>query len=86
MAGENVTWGAERIRGELLKIGIKLGKRIIQRYLPRTGRPPASPSAQTRATILKNHAPQNGACDFTQVYNLFLQSLFVFAIIELSSR
>ncbi len=32
MAAENVTWGAERIRGELLKLGIRVAKRTIQRY------------------------------------------------------
>ena len=86
MATENVTWGAERIRGELLKLGINVSKRTIQRYLPRTGRPPPSPSTQTWATFLKNHGPQIWACDFTQVYNLFFQSVFVFVIIKLSSR
>jgi transposase InsO family protein len=35
---------------------------------------------------LKNHAPQIWACDFTQIYNLFFAPLFVFVIIELSSR
>jgi hypothetical protein len=86
LATENVTWGAERIRGELLKLGINFSKRTIQRYLPRTGRPPASPSTQTWAIFLRNHASQIWACDFIEVYNLFFQSLFVFVIIELSSR
>ena len=31
MARENHLWGAERIRGELLKLGIKVSKRTIQR-------------------------------------------------------
>ena len=35
MAQENRLWGAERIRGELLKLGIKVSKRTIQRYLPK---------------------------------------------------
>ena len=33
MASTNRLWGAERIRGELLKLGIRLSKRSIQRYL-----------------------------------------------------
>jgi len=33
MAHENHLWGAERIRGELLKLGIKVAKRTIQKYL-----------------------------------------------------
>jgi hypothetical protein len=30
---ENRLWGAERIRGELLKLGIEVSKRTIQRYM-----------------------------------------------------
>ena len=35
MAKENCLWGAERIRGELLKLGIKVCKRTIQKYMPK---------------------------------------------------
>src|SRR5690349_12982867 len=33
MAGNNRLWGAERIRGELLKLGIRVCKRTIQKYM-----------------------------------------------------
>ena len=33
MAKENHLWGAERIRGELLKLGIEVSKRSIQKYM-----------------------------------------------------
>ncbi len=33
MAKENHLWGAERIRGELLKLGIEVSKRTIQLYM-----------------------------------------------------
>ena len=33
MASENLTWGAERIRGELLKLCISISKRTIQKYI-----------------------------------------------------
>jgi hypothetical protein len=33
MAEENRLWGAERIRGELLKLGIRVAKRTVQRYM-----------------------------------------------------
>ena len=33
MAEENRLWGAERIRGELLKLGIRVGKRTVQRHM-----------------------------------------------------
>jgi hypothetical protein len=35
MATLNPRWGAERIRGELLKLGIHLSKRTVQRHMPR---------------------------------------------------
>ena len=33
MAASNCTWGSERIRGELLKLGIRVSKRTIQKYM-----------------------------------------------------
>jgi hypothetical protein len=35
LAGENQLWGAERILGELLKLGIEVSKRAIQKYMPK---------------------------------------------------
>ena len=84
MATNNRLWGAERIRGELLKVGIKAAKRTIQRYM-RQVRPPR-PHGQTWATFLQNHANAIGACDFIQVHDLFFRPLFAFFITELGSR
>jgi len=61
MAKENRLWGAERIRGELLKLGIRVCKRTIQKYM-RTVRTP-QPRGQKWATFLHNHAAQIWACD-----------------------
>ncbi len=33
MTKRNRLWGAERIRGELLKLGIRVAKRTIQRHM-----------------------------------------------------
>jgi hypothetical protein len=33
LAKENLTWGAERIRGELLKLGLRVSKSAIQKYI-----------------------------------------------------
>jgi putative transposase len=38
MAEENRLWGAERIRGELLKLGIRVSNRTIQKYMPKVRR------------------------------------------------
>ncbi len=83
MARDNRLWGAERIRGELLKLGIRVSKRTIQKYL----RPErARPSSQTWSTFLHNHAQEIWACDFLPITDLFFRSLFAFFIIELQSR
>jgi putative transposase len=84
MAKENRTWGAERIRGELLKLGVQVSKSTIQKYIQET-RGPRSPK-QTWATFLRNHASEIWSCDFLQTYDVFFRTLFVFVIIELGSR
>jgi transposase InsO family protein len=84
MAKENRSWGAERIRGELLKLGVRVSKSTIQRYIYEL-RKPGSPR-QTWATFLRNHATEIWACDFLQTYDLFFRAVFVFVIIELGSR
>ncbi|HEY6285984.1 MAG TPA: integrase core domain-containing protein [Ktedonobacteraceae bacterium] len=84
MATANRLWGAERIRGELLKLGMHVCKRTIQKYM-RTIRIP-QPRGQRWATFLHNHAAQIWACDFLQVTDLFFRPLFVFVIIELKFR
>ena len=84
MARYNRLWGAERIRGELLKLDIRVCKRTIQKYM-RCVRPPRS-RGQNWRTFLRNHAGEMWACDFLQVTDLFFRSLFAFFIIELKSR
>ena len=61
MAKENRLWGAEWIRGELLKLGIRVCKRTIQKY-KRNVRTP-QPGGQKWATFVHNHAAQIWACD-----------------------
>jgi putative transposase len=84
MATKNRLWGAERIRGEFLKLGIRVSKRTIQKYLRNVRTP--QPTGQKWATFLHNHAAQIWACDFLQVTDLFFRPLFAFFIIELKSR
>ena len=50
MAQENRLWGAERIRGELLKLGIDVSKRTIQKYLDKLR--PSPTGNQTWGTFL----------------------------------
>ena len=84
MARDNRLWGAERIRGELLKLGIHVCKRTIQKYMRpvRTTRP----GGQTWKNFLRTHAQQIWACDFLPVTDLFFRSLFAFFNTLLHSR
>src|SRR3954454_9945427 len=84
MAAANRLWGADRIRGELLKLDIRVSKRTIQRYL-RQARP-SRPRGQTWATFLRTHAGEIWACDFLPVNDVFFRPLHAFFIIALGSR
>jgi hypothetical protein len=54
MCRENPTWGAPRIHGELLKLGINVGESSVSKYMVRSRKPPS----QTWRTFLENHAKQ----------------------------
>ena len=84
MATENRLWGAERIRGELLKLGLRVCKRTIQKYMRGVRTP--QPRGQKWPTFLRTHAEQIWACDFLQITDLFFRPLFAFFIVELQSR
>jgi transposase InsO family protein len=84
MAMENRLWGAERIRGELLKLGLRVAKRTVQRHMRGVRRPP--PSGQSWATFLGNHRHQTWACDFLQIFDLWFRPIFAFFIVDLGSR
>jgi putative transposase len=74
MAANNRLWGAERIRGELLKLDIRVSKRTIQRYI-RQGRPKRI-RGQTWKTFLRNHVAEMWACDALAGDRSFLSSTF----------
>jgi transposase InsO family protein len=84
MARNNKLWGAERIRGELIKLGIRHAKSTIQKYM-RAVRP-SGRSGQTWSTFIKNHARHLWACDYVQTYDLFFRPIFAFFILEIGSR
>ena len=84
MAVSNAQWGAERIRGELLKLGIRVSKRTIQKYMklvrPRGG------SGQTWETFVRNHTNEIWACDFLQLYDAWFRPIYAFFIVKHGSR
>jgi putative transposase len=84
MAAANRLWGAERIRGELLKLDIRVAKTTVQRHM-REARPPRH-TGQTWATFLRNHASEVWACDFLPVTDLLFRPLYAFFVVALDSR
>jgi len=84
MARENRLWGADRIRGELLKLDIRVSKRTIQRYLRLTR--PARPSRQAWSAFVRNHAGEIWACDFLPVTDLLFRPLYAFFVVALGTR
>src|ERR1019366_9029771 len=83
MATENRLWGAERIRGELLKLGIRVAKRTIQRCM-RGARPPGKHGGQSWRTFLRNHTVW--ACDYLQVYDVWFRPIFAFFIVDVNAK
>jgi hypothetical protein len=65
MSKENPLWGSERIRGELLKLGITVSNRSIRRY---RWRPPGRPPRQAWRTFLRIHAHAIWAADLCVVH------------------
>src|SRR5229473_1910439 len=60
MSLANPRWGAPRIHGELLKLGIEVSQGTVAKYIVRLRRPPS----QTWKTFLKNHAKDLASTDF----------------------
>jgi transposase InsO family protein len=89
MAGENPSWGEERIANELLlKLGLRVSPRTIRKYLPESPAAPAgNPHRDQRwSTFLKNHADAIIACDFCVVASATFRILYVLVIMEHASR
>ena len=83
MARDNPRWGSERIRGELLKLGLVVSKRSIQRYRQRG---PAHPPSQTWRTFLANHAYHLWAADLLTVQTLTFKTRYVLVFLAHGRR
>ena len=82
MSQANPLWGAPRIHGELLKLGIAVAQSTVARYLPRLRKPPS----QTWRAFLTNHLAQTAAIDFFTVPTATFRVLFVFAVLACISH
>ena len=82
MCRENPSWGAPRIHGELLKLGINIAESSVSKYMVRCRKPPS----QTWRTFLENHAQQLVSIDFFTVPTIRFQVLYVFLVLAHDRR
>src|SRR5256712_9532773 len=77
MAAANPLWGAPRIHGELLKLGIDVAERTVSRLLPKRRSPPS----QTWRTFLTNLVRDLVSLDFFTVPTVRLRVLFFLSVL-----
>ena len=83
MADANPLWGAPKIHGELLELGIDVSERTVSNLLRRHRRKPPS---QTWRPFIKNHMPDMVGVDFLVVPTIRFRLLFVFVILSHARR
>jgi putative transposase len=82
MSRANPLWGAPRIHGELLKLGIEVGQATVSKYMVRHRKPPS----QNWRTFLKNHAQDIASVDFFTVPTATFRVLFVLLVLSNDRR
>ena len=82
MSIENPLWGAPRIHGELLKLGLAVAQSSVAKYMVKRRGPPS----QGWCTFLHNHAPDIAAMDLFVVPTIGFKLLYAFVIVRLNRR
>jgi putative transposase len=77
MSQANPLWGAPRIHGELLKLGIEVSQATVGRYLPWR---PKVPSPTWRS-FLQNHRPDIAAVDMFVVVTAAFRLLYALVVL-----
>ena len=89
LAQENPRWGYDKIEGELLKLGYRVGRSTIRDGLKHQHIPASPTRARQNSTwrsFLRQHQQQLLACDFFTVETLRLHTLYVLFFIEVGTR
>jgi transposase InsO family protein len=82
MSIANPLWGAPRIHGELLKLGIDVGQTTVAKYMAKGRRPPS----QGWKTFLRNHADGIASMDMFVVPTISFRLLYGLLILRHSRR
>jgi putative transposase len=82
MSLANPLWGAPRIHGELIKLGIDLSQATVAKYMARQRNPPS----QTWRAFLNNHVQQLVSTDFFVVPTVTFRVLYVFIVLAHDRR
>jgi transposase InsO family protein len=82
MQATNTGWGAPRIHGELLKLGIEVSQATVSKYMLHPKRPPS----QSWRTFLNNHTDCLAAMDFFTVPTARFRVLYVFIVLSHDRR
>ena len=82
MSQNNSLWGAPRIHGELLKLGINISQATVAKYMVRHPKPPS----QAWRTFLKNQTKQLASIDFFTVPTISFRILYVFLVLSHERR
>ncbi len=82
MSQANPLWGAPRIHGELLKLGVEISQGTVSKYMVRHRKPPS----QSWRTFQKNHAKDIVSVDFFTVPTATFRVLYVFVILSNDRR
>lgn len=83
MARENVLWGAPRIHGELLKLGIEIAESTVAKYMPRRG---DRRGGQSWRTFLANEFEGIAAIDLMTVPTATFDQLYALVVLSLDRR
>jgi putative transposase len=87
LAKQNLRWGYQRIKGELLRLGVRVSATAIRTTLRRHGLDPAPRrQSSTWTAFLRQQAAGIVACDFFTADSIWLQRLYVLFFIELDNR
>jgi len=78
----NPLWGAPRIHGELLKVGVDVAQSTVAKYMIKGRRPPL----QSWKTFLRNHADGIASVDFLVVPTAAFKLLFGLVILSHDRR